>query len=313
MAKLSDLQLASLLEEIAAAMRVDAPIESAMERLRDRRLGAVATSAGQVAESIKHGRAVADSIGDLGGKFQQQAVGAVAASEFNGNPEMLDRFAALLRSRHDFLRSAQLAWLYPLILLVVGYAIVAAVMAPLLRTHQGRVFYWSELLVTLSQWLLTYWMVPPTLFLIAILVTFVWLGGRRSLPRDVRLHIFCRALCDQLECDVPESEAIRNAAAMSGDEALLRESNPTSRSPALASLLGGVSSPLRLMPDATDEQMLLAKLKYLAAIHAQRARSHEYVWSRLIPSIAMVAVGGGITLAFVWWVIAPIYQQVAHW
>ena len=313
MARLSDLQLASLLEEIAAAMRIDAPIDSALERLRDRRLGAVAKSASQVAESIKRGRTVAESIGDLGGHFNQPAVGAVAASEFSGNPEILDRFASLLRSREDFLRSTRLAWVYPLILLTVGYAIVVAVMAPLLRNQQNHDFAWSERLLTLSQWLQTYWMVPPIVFLTAILAMVIWLRNKRSLPRDVSVHIFCRALCDQMQCNVPESEAIRHAAAMSGDESLLAETHPTFSSPALVSLLSSVSSPLMEIPDATEQQTLVSKLKYLEAIHAQRANSRDYVWSRLIPTIAMVAVGGGVTLGFVWWVIAPVYQQVASW
>ena len=94
---------------------------------------------------------------------------------------------------------------------------------------------------------------------------------------------------------------------------MLSESNPTFQAPQFAAFLARVQSPWLEVPGASEEETLLARLKYLAAIYDERARRHNYLWSRLIPSIAMVVVGGGCTLAYAWWVIAPVYLQVAQW
>ena len=70
------------------------------------------------------------------------------------------------------------------------------------------------------------------------------------------------------------------------------------------------------LPDvagATKQEMLVANLRYAAAVHNERSRRQDYFWGRLLPRVAMVLIGGGLTLAYAWWIIRPVYQQVAQW
>ena len=313
MARLSDLQIAGLLEELAAAMRVDLPVAQAMERLRDRRLGAVATAAGSIADALKHGQNAADAIRCCDSPIIDQASAAIQTSEVTGNPGVLTRLSALLRWRAEYLRASRLLWLYPLILLIIAYVIAAAVMAPMLRNYQGRDFSWSKPVMEVSRFLETNWWLPPMILAAAVVAWLVWQRRSHALPRDARIRLFCQSLIDQITADVPESEAIRNAAMLSGETSLLSEANPTFKSPPLVDLLRSVRSPLLDVPGASEQETLVARLKYLAAIHDQRARRHVYLWSTLYPRIAMVVIGGGFTLAYVWWVIAPVYLKVATW
>ncbi len=313
MAKLSDRQLAALLDEIAAAIRVDMPIADAMQRLRDRRLGPVAIAAGVCADAMNRGQTAADALRLCNSPIIDQAAAAVQASQQSGDPKVMTRLSSLLRRRAEYFRSSQLAWLYPLILLVIAYAIALGVMVPMLRTYQGRDFTWSESVLNFSHWLESNWFVPPIALAIMVIGWLIWRSRNRSLPRDARLRLFCQSLVDQIAADVPESDAIRNAAKLSGEASVLAETNPTFKSPQFMALLAKVQSPLMEVPGVSEEATLVARLKFLAAIHDERARRHDYLWSRLIPRIAMVVVGGGFTLAYAWWVIAPVYQQVAQW
>ncbi len=244
MAKLSDLQLAGLLDEIAAAMRVDMPIVDAMQRLRDRRLGAVATAAGDFADALKRGQTAPEAIRSCDSPIIDQASAAIQASQRTENPGLLTRLSALLRWRAEYFRASRLSWLYPLILLIIAYATAAAAMAPMLRKYNGRDFTWSEPVLKLSRWLETNWFVPPVVFAFIVIAWLVWQSRRRSLPHAARIRLFCQALADQVTAHVPESEAIRNAAALAGEQSLLLEANPTFKSPELVALLTSVQSPL---------------------------------------------------------------------
>ncbi len=289
------------------------PVVDAMQRLRGRRLGAVAGAAGSIADAVNRGESVADAIAECDSPATEQAAAAVRATEQSGNPDVLTRLASLLRWRSEYFRVSRLSWLYPFILLIVAYTTAVLVMAPMLRQHQGRDFTWSESVLSFSHWLESNWQVPPIVLLLAVLAWLLLRNSLLPLPKDIRIRLFCHSLVDQITAEVPESDAIQNSAALAGEQSLSARPDLTFKSPEMVALLTGVQSPLLDLPGASEEQTLVARLKYLAAIHDERARRHEYFWSRMLPRIAMVVVGGGVTLAYVWWVIAPVYQQVAQW
>ena len=65
MPKLSDLQASLLLQEIACAMRIGAPLDQSLRRLESRRLGAVGNSAGLIAEGIEKGLTLSEAVRQL--------------------------------------------------------------------------------------------------------------------------------------------------------------------------------------------------------------------------------------------------------
>jgi hypothetical protein len=206
-----------------------------------------------------------------------------------------------------------LAWFYPWLLLAVGYAVGVTVMAPMIREMNGRDIHWAGWLLGLSNWLQHNWWLPP-LMIAAALVAFVfWLHSRDRFPRDVRLGLFCNSLADQFVHDVPEDVAIRSAAEMSGDLDLMSISQPTLQSAEVAKIIAIPDPPAAIALDSPRKETLIAKLRYLGAVHNERARQQAFLWSRFVPRLAMVVVGSGMTFSYAWWVIAPVYRQVAAW
>lgn len=313
MVKLSDLQVASLLEEIACSMRFGTPVADAMRRLEARRLGRVTRAARKVSEGLERGESISAAIGNVAGRGSAQAAAAIQACQDNGHSGLLERMAHQLRLRAEHARTFRLAWFYPWLLLAVGYGVGVLVMAPIIREQNGRGIDWPDWLVTTSNWLETNWWLPP-LFAAAGLFAFVmWMRSRDRFPRDVRRALFCNALADQLSFDVPEDVAIRTAADMSGDHSLMAIVEPTLQSPEVAKIISINDPESGNSLEGPLKDTLVAKLRFLGSVHSERARQHAFFWSRFVPRLAMVSVGCGLTIAYAWWVIAPVYMQVAKW
>ncbi len=311
MAKPSDLQAASLLEEIACAMQVGTPVIDSMRRLQNRRLGSITRSARKIAEGLDRGESVADAVEALGSQTTSQAAAAIRHAESKGNPELIERLAAQIRRRADMARESRLSWFYPIMLLVIGYLVAILVMAPLVRRLHGRDFQWAPWLVDLAFWLETNWWLPPAVAGAALVIGIAWIFTRDRFPKDARRSLFCDALADQVEHGVTEQDAVKLAAGLSGDSDLMSLSDPDLETSEVAEIISAGD----MLPDVSSnvQQLLVARLRYKGAVFAERARRHRYFWSRLVPRFAMVVVGCGLTLSYVWWVIAPVYIQVAQW
>ncbi len=313
MATLNDLQLATLIEEIAAAMRIDAPVGDAMRRLSGRRLGSVARSARTIAGALDQGKSVADAIRLSNQPLVLQVSAAVATCEASGDPTLLLHVADQLRSRHEHSRLSQLAWLYPLLLAVVAYAVAVLVMAPMIRQNVGRNFSWDGWVVRTSRYLEHSWPIPIAIAVVVLILVLLWVLRQHRLPKSVRRFLFCQALADQLEHSVPENEAIRSAALMAGMSDLAQQSDLRVQSPEIAKW---VSPPVLQIPniDGIDTQgILVANLRHASVFHSESARQHQYLWGTFFPRLAMILIGGGLTVAYAWFVIRPIYLQVEQW
>lgn len=313
MVKPSDLQVAMLLEEIACAMRVDTPIVATMHRLETRRLGRIGDAAKAISSGLLRGESVADAVESIDSPTSDQAAAAIRACEKSGDPGLIELIADQLRQRSAYASDSRLGWFYPWLLLAVGYVVAVLVMAPMIRQLNGRDFHWSNWLVGLADWLEFNWWLPPAAVAIVLFVFIGWLYSRARFPRAVRLGLFCNTLADQFTHDVPEDVAIGAAAEMSGDRGLMAIGTPTLKSPEVARILSKSNPAMGEVIGVNQKQLLIARLRYLGSIHTERARLRSYVWSRFVPRCAMVAVGGGLTLSYAWWVIAPVYSQVAQW
>ena len=312
MAQLSELQLAAILEEIAGAMRVDAPATDALRRLGERRLGGVARASRKILGRLESGETLDQAIRISNSPIILQASAAVEACQRSGNSTLLSRLASQLRTRHENLRFARLSWLYPILLVAIAYAIATLVMAPMVRENQAKGFYWSPWIVAASEWLKDNWWMPPVIFAGVLFVVAFWFFRRRKLSRPLRQLLFCQTLADQIDANIPEDEAIRAALLMSGTE-----SNTTDTLNLESSVVDDMTSVASLdipnLSGVSVQELVIAKLRYATAVHSERARRHEFVWGRLVPRLTMVLIGAGLTFSYAWWVIRPIYQQVAVW
>lgn len=313
MVKLSDLQVASLLEEIACAMRVGTPISQSMRRLESRRLGRIAVAARLIADGLERGEAAADALGRVDSPVKAQAAAAIRACQENGNSGLLERMAHQLRQRSEHARSFRLAWFYPWLLLAVGYGVGVVVMAPIIREMNGQAIDWPAWLVGLATWLEHAWWLPPLGIVVGMAMIMFWHRNRDRFPRAARLALFCNSLADQFAYDVPEDVAIRSSAEMSGDARLMSIQQPTLQSDEVARIVTMSDPGGAQVLDGPLKATLIAKLRFLGSLHSERARQQAYLWSRFVPRMAMVAIGFGIVFSYVWWVIAPVYRQVAQW
>lgn len=313
MANLSDLQVAMLLEEIAFAMRVGTPVADSMRRLEDRRLGGIAKAAGLIAAGLDRGEDISQAFRHASDRTSAQAAAAILASQKCGQPGLMQRVARQLRRRNQISRETQIAWIYPWMLMALGYAVAVAVMAPLIRRIHGDGIQWPAWIAQVARWLEFNWWLPPAMALVLFVVFLGWLFARSRFPRHARLQLFCDSLADQLAYGISEDVAIESAAEISGDRDLIAVNQPSLKSPSIARVLSHPGSRLLGGDLLSAESALIARLRYVASIHGEQARNHSYIWARLVPRITMIVFGGGLTLAYAWWVIAPVYVQVAQW
>ncbi|QDT12053.1 type II secretion system F family protein [Stieleria marina] len=313
MAQLSDLQLASLLDEVASAMRIDAPVVDAMRRLSERRLGRTARVAGKIAESLDRGVSTADAFRFSNAPLVAQAAAAVETCEASNDPSLLSQIAMQLRSRHEHSRQTRLTWLYPLFLVGLAYAVAVWVMAPMVRANQGRDFAWSDWVLRTSRYLEHSWAIPLCVGIVVVFLIVLWACRRNRLSTPARRLLFCQALADQLEHGVVEQDAIRQAASMAGLPNVANQPNLSLDSPIVRHWSAGSTIEMPEIDGASQQNAMVAQLRYASALHSETVRRNNYLWSTLFPRLSMTVVGGGLTLAYAWWVIRPIYQQVASW
>ena len=311
MPRLTDSQLATLVEEIAAAMRAGLPVSEAMSRLARRRLGGTARAANEIHGQLERGVPLPEAVGATVTPLGPQVAAAVQSCQQSGTATLLQRLALQVRRRRDLAQRARLAWWYPLVLLAVGYTATIGVMAPLVRSNHGPGIAWPAWLTALADWLEINGLWLPGALFIGVVLVLAWISSRQGFSRNVGNWLFCESLADQIQHNVPEDLAIRSAAQLSLDTELAASPQPTLQMPKIERLL----SPAEDLPIAEmgSQRMMLAKLRFCATVYADRSRRQTYVWTRLMPRLCTVGVGGGLIVLYALFVIAPVYQQVARW
>ena len=335
--KLNDREFSSLLDEMVQAVRSDLPIADAMGRLADDRLGRVGRVAGSLAEDLRAGGSLADAMSRIKSPSAHLVAGAcgsisidsAAGSGGDGriNVNLLERLANRIRSRGDAARVSRLMWFYPIVLLVVAYAVVLLVVVPLIHeyrfhiTEQPDGVHWPGWVMATTDWIgATPW-IPPIVFLLilAMIVLFVRSGhalGRSLFVGPVRKSLFCHALADHMTEGVPESQAILSASSLSGYT--VSGANPTLKDNEIAMLLrqaGGVSQ--MVVNDDESSRALtastIAQLRYLGNLFQYVSKRHQRRWTIILPQIATFVIGVAFMTGYVWFVLGPIYREVAQW
>jgi len=311
--RLSNLQLASLLEEIASAMRSDIPVSDALRRLQSNRLGRVGRAAGSIAERLEAGQTLPAAFDSLGtARSGQVSAGFFAAQKVN-QPELLKRLAVHLRRRDQYARSLRLAWFYPILLVFVAFFISVRYLAPMVLANSGGLTNWPDWVIATSRFLVADWGWPLCGLVLLLLLLILCLRSKTRLPRSIRMQLFCSTLADELEHDVPDGIAIESAAYLSGDPELIAMKDPSLNAPQMQRILAEIDLPTDDISTVDRNRLIIPLLGLVASKHAERAYRQVYFYSRWLPRFAMSVLGGGFIFGYVWFVIGPVYRQVVHW
>jgi general secretion pathway protein F len=338
-------QLVALNDEMAALARAGVPLDQGLLHLGGDlpgRLGAISQHIGQ---RLQQGEPLTTVLGaDSGLPATYTAV--IAAGIRSGRLAVaLESMSAVIRRAADMRRLVILSLVYPLVVLIVGYVLLAftvlkclPIMVEVYRdfsppTFGLRVLNWLG--QTGPGWLP--W-IPP-LFLIAMVL--VWLRSARqwslqpgrsmrrrppgrgriptagNLMHMGRMASFADTLALLLQHDLPMPEAVCLAAGASGDRGLQiacrRQAERMVRGEmSVAADLPEVSPVLAwLLTEVGDQQRLIAALQRLADSYRRHARWMMRWLSLYLPVLLLAVIGGGVVVFYALVVIAP-WAQVLY-
>lgn len=333
--RLNPTQYADLLDEVAAMVAARRALVPGLRTLEDRQLGRIGRAASSLRGQLQQGCDLAGALQTLDAQTGPQLAAAFRMAVETGDAKPLHRLAELLRRRRDLTVATRLAMLYPLMLLVLAYAILVLVFAPLVTQEQTALSLWPPHVVAAGRWLTEYFFLPP--LAAALIAGLLWLGMRRNLHSSMqallpgrygRLSLFCQTMALQIEAGVPQGEAVRSAAAISGDRQLQRavaelasqlERGETGTPASGAASRGQTSSApvppmlawlLRQAPmlgaDSTQSQ-----LDSLGRWYDQRERDQRRWWIRWLPGLLVSLIGGTFVLGYLLLALRPVYNQLA--
>lgn len=253
------------------------------------------------------------------------AVSQNAANPYN-HWRLLQRMASMIRNRQDAKRVFRLAFLYPCLLVLLGYASIALIASSLIQDGMELGVFWPRLIREAAQsidenpW-------PPLMILIGLMFLVHLLVGRtRWFSRQSSYGLFCYALADQCEAGMNDSEAIANASkianlALPATTDLLINHPIVQRIVRPKNLRSGRSSNAENdhatpkfsvddLDESTQSQILIGELRLQARTYFDNARIQRVIWSNLVPRILAILIGSSLCIGYVFFVIRPIYETM---
>jgi type II secretory pathway component PulF len=336
------LQLARLLEELAAMVRADRPLVAGLRTLEDARLGQLGRIASSLRGELEAGHDLEAALAQLDRRDGPQAATAFRLAIRSQSVEPLQRLATSLRQRRQWRWAGRTAMIYPLLVTVVGYGLWVAVFAKLvswgsLDGYERELFPAPVLAV--GSWLRFFWWLPPLVVAaaVALYAGFVrqrpasryasWLPGRMG-----RLALFCETLALQLEAAVPVGEAVQAAGRLADDAGLIREAEAVAARATVGGTPGGevagsetsaaVAGPAALPPMVTwlitqlagtgtmSAASVALQLRALAAWYAARQRSQQHFVIRFLPALIVAIFGGSLAFIYMFAVLRPLYARI---
>ena len=326
--KLDDQNYASLLDEVVDAIRNELPMVEAMDRLRDRRLGRIAKAAGQIADRLRAGESMADAISVISSPISGPVSAAMGKAvprggkkegvgcDKNLSADQLQRLANRIRERSEATRVARLMWCYPIMLMGVGYLAILLTVVPMIQSNQfhptqcPQGIHWPLWLSTSARILGESPWVLPIVAVVLIVIYHQAIRRRGGFVAPARIGLFCHTLADHLSNGVMESDAIRIAAAVSGHP--VEVANPALDQPPVLPLLKQVGLSEE-DPFGFPEETTVASLRYLGNSYQHLAKRQQLFWSVFVPQFVTLAFGLVFMTGYAWFVIGPIYREVAQW
>jgi general secretion pathway protein F len=318
----------ALNDEIAALVRAGLPLDRGLSGVRRGRLGRVT---GRIAGRMQGGESLEAALRAEEPEVPPLYAAVVRAGVRSGRlPAALEGLAGLARSYADLRHALGMALLYPLLVILLAYALFVGFLTFVLPRFVA-IFADFGLpvggMLRALAWLgahAAYWVpVFPALVLVALLSW--WRSGRAgALPgvgggtilnlfpgvggllRQVNAAGYADLLALLIEHGTPLPEALSLAGDASGDPSLARASRALAAgvsggepAAALGRELGPIPPTLRwliLRPAAGDG--LVSGLRHAAAGYRRRATVRAELVRALLPTLAMIAVGATATLVY---------------
>ena len=232
----------------------------------------------------------------------------------------LDGISRQAAAKHEIHRTIARSLISPLILFVLGYfgfMLLCLDFSPTIESiydqsnqpYSGSVRF----LITLREWL-PYWavMVPVLVFVAAFSLlrgSASWqsiVPGAQKYATSIRYANFARQLALLLESNVPLSESLPLAAAVSGGEGLIASSRELSQSLARGDIASENGEKLRGFPPflrwaLTGDlggQTLAEILRFAEKTYQHLAERRAYVLRYVLPTIVGALLGGSIVLVY---------------
>jgi len=327
MRPLNDLQLADLLDELGAAIECEIPVTGSLRRIADQQRGRLARVAASLLTCMENGESLEASFGRLNLVDQGQLTAAIRGASQTGNSEALRHVAETLRTRHELKNTIRLNWFYPCVLTVVAYTMFVLQLAPTVRENEHLVTRWPTLAVQASFWVENAWWIPPCVACVLLGGLGFQLARPKQLPTAIRQSLFYSTLASQLDAQVPETQAIRTAALMAGEDELAATESASFSTPRVRELMNGdgeasiaeqannnsASQTLSSVPAQSSlaNAIQRADLRRLALEMQAKARRREVILHRMLPQAVSFCLGLAFILGMVLIFIAPIYAEVS--
>ena len=333
-------QLTILTQQLATLIRAGLPMDDALAALADeasdqRLRGLVAALRSRVLE----GRSLADAMAEYPESFPEIVVATVRAGEQSGElAEGLERLAEYAEARDNLGREVIAAFAYPVLLLVVAFAVVAGLMGSVVPrvvdvfVNLGAELPWlTRALIAISGFLSAY---GGLLVVLALIAWMLWrLALRQEKNRErkdqalLRLPLLgrvlrsadtaraTRTLAVLTAAGVPVLEALRLAAstlkrvplrdAMRRAAQRVREGTQIAR--ALAETRAFPPVTLRLIASG-ERSGRLAEMFDAAALQQAREVASALAVLRAVMAPLVILLVGALVLAIVLAILLPIFE-----
>ena len=325
-------QLIALNDEIAGLARAEVPLEAALSRIGEDLPGRLGRVTQHLALRMERGESLAEVLEKEREHFPPVYRAVVLAGLKAGRlPAALESISRTARRLAETRRMTAAGFLYPLLVVLVAWLLFVFVISwitPGLIGFLGD-FEGSgvQLLVRLTSWAQSAWVLGPAVPVAIILLSAVWwfrsaratllqpgpsmvilgwLPWMGRMMRSCRVAMFCEVLALLIENRVPLGEAIVLAAEAAGDRRMIRGSKEIADalSRGLTLQYGGVLRrefpPLLnwLMVSGQSRGTLLPALRHAADFYGRSARRDADLARVFVPVLLTVLVGGTVTLIY---------------
>ena len=345
-------QFLALNDEIAALIRAGIPLELGLSQIAGSATGGLARLSERLAERMEAGATLERALADEGDRVPGVYLAVVESGLRAGRlPEALETISGLARKLLDLHRRAVLAFVYPLIVFALSYALfVAFVWGFVGRVQQmyGTLGFQPETAMNVLIWLReSLWLWGPGVPLVAIagatlltrasaaiaggaagqlvesrLHAFRWLPWLKPITENYDRATFAHMLALLVKHETPLHEAIVLASYSTGNPQIVDSGVQASEKLQAGQSLDvalrnatGLPSFLRwMMVSGNQNSALPATMQQASEVYERRA-DHRIEWARVtLPIILTAGIGGTSAALYAVALFAPLlemYKQLA--
>lgn len=333
-------QLTELCDEMAALVRAGVPLERSLAEVAEELPGRLGQLTSSLASQLERGENLYESLGDSG-NFPEFFPAMLQAGVESGRLGIaLEGMAATGRRMIEMRRIVILAFMYPIIVFFVAYALFTLLISRIsmgigrfydnMNLPRNRMTEFVESFSGLPRsWILA----VPLLIILLVLLWLVatkrsrllqsgglgwalgWLLPARRVIMLNRYGYFGEILALLIEQRIPAPQALRLASKATGDRNLYHSSAEFAAAlerGEVASYVSGMPPLLRWLIHGAavagipSQEVLVRGLRRLAENYRDQARRQADFMGIYVPAIATILIGGGVTIFYAAVVFVPL-------